>query len=114
MHSLEAEQREAEIKRQGQLGFDVHKLESDFKQAKKYNCDLEKETSSIKNMIESQQSLSSSLMEEVSHTISAIMGCKLAQRVAFLRMTVKATVVMCRVRNPACTTTKLPQGAGAI
>ena len=35
-------------------------------------------------------------------------GCKLAQRVAFLRTTVKATVVTCRVRNPACTTTKRP------
>ena len=34
--------------------------------------------------------------------------CKLAQRVAFLRTTVKATVVTCRVRNPACTSTKRP------
>ena len=31
-----------------------------------------------------------------------------SQRVAFLRTTVKATVVTCRVRNPACTTTKRP------
>ena len=37
-----------------------------------------------------------------------VQGCKLAQRVAFLRTTVKATVVTCRVRNPACTTTKRP------
>ena len=37
-----------------------------------------------------------------------ILWCKLAQRVASLRTTVKATVLTCRVRNPACTTTNRP------
>ena len=30
-------------------------------------------------------------------------ACRLAERVSFLRTAVMATVVMCRVRNPACT-----------
>ena len=40
------------------------------------------------------------------------LGCKSAQRVAFLRMTVKATVVTCRVQNPACTAIKNPWEPG--
>ena len=34
-----------------------------------------------------------------------IMACRLAKWVAFLHKAVMATVVMCRVRNPACTAT---------
>lgn len=36
------------------------------------------------------------------------MVCKLAQRVACLRKTVKAIVGMCLVRDPTCTATKHP------
>ena len=46
------------------------------------------------------------------HVSFTNLGCKLAQRVAFLRTTVKATVVTCRVRNPACTAVKRPWEPG--
>ena len=40
-------------------------------------------------------------------------ACGLAEWVAFLHAVVIATVVMCRVRNPACTTRERP-GVGAL
>ena len=35
--------------------------------------------------------------------IGISMGCRLAEWVTFLHMAVMAAVVMCRIRNPACT-----------
>ena len=39
------------------------------------------------------------------------MAYKVAKLVAFLHTAVMATVVMCRVRNPACTATSALEGA---
>ena len=43
-------------------------------------------------------------------------ACRLAEWVAFLHAVVIATVIMCRVRNPACTARERPRvvGSGAI
>ena len=49
-----------------------------------------------------------SIIYESSSYIFITWACKLAQRVAFPRMMVKATVIVRRVRNPACTATKCP------
>ena len=41
------------------------------------------------------------------------LACRLAEWVAFLHAVVIATVVMCRVRNPACTARERPR-VGAL
>ena len=56
------------------------------------------------------------MLKEAPKRFTRIMlACRLAEWVAFLHATVMATVVMCRVRNPACTARELPGvGLGCV
>lgn len=48
------------------------------------------------------------LKQQMLIPVNVNLACKLAQRVACLQKTVKATIVVCRVREPPCTVTKSP------